>query len=61
MRSISGEELQGKLEEWEAELFRSTCNATVGQLPNPIVLRTMRRQIARAKTILNEKRHATAQ
>ena len=61
MRNITAEELTGKVSEWQGELFHARCNATVGQLQNPNVLRELRRQIARAKTILNEKQHAPGQ
>ena len=61
MRNITPDELTGKVGEWELELFHARCNATVGQLSNPNVLRTLRRQIARAKTILHEKQHAPGQ
>ncbi|MBI3992094.1 MAG: 50S ribosomal protein L29 [Candidatus Lambdaproteobacteria bacterium] len=61
MRNITPDELTGKVSEWEAELFHARCNATVGQLQNPNVLRTLRRQIARAKTILHEKHDAPGQ
>lgn len=54
IRGIAREELPGKITEWEEELFRARCNASIGQLDNPNELRFLRRQIARAKTILNE-------
>jgi len=55
LRQLSAEELQARVTQWEEERFRAQCNLTVGQLQNANVLRTLRRDIARAKTIIREK------
>lgn len=55
MRTLSREELAGKLTGWEEELFRARCNKAVGQLTQSHTIRALRRTIARAKTLLNEK------
>jgi large subunit ribosomal protein L29 len=55
MRNLSREELAGKLTSWEEDLFRAGCNKAVGQLTQTHTIRTLRRTIARAKTLLNEK------
>lgn len=59
-RALSNEELAGRVTSWEEELFRAHCNRVVGQLQNTNVLRALRRDIARAKTILNEKKQNAA-
>ncbi len=55
MRAFATEELATRLGTWEEDLFRARCEQAVGQLTNAISLRFLRRKIARAKTILNEK------
>ena len=54
MRQLSAEELEGRVTEWEEDLFRDRCSQVLGQVTNTTGLRLMRRQIARAKTIINE-------
>ncbi len=54
LRSLSKEDLLKKIEGWEEEIFNLRFQAKIGQLANPLQLRYIRRDIARAKTILNE-------
>ena len=54
MRQLNAEELKGRISEWQEELFRMRCNQSIGQTTNTSAIGTMRRQIARAKTIINE-------
>ena len=61
MRAMETEELQSRVTEWEEKLFRHYCEKKIGQLDNPNVLREVRRDIARAKTIIVEKDHAASQ
>ncbi len=53
-RDLSIDELKQK----ELDLYKAMINlrvqASVGQLENPLKLRSMRRQVARIKTILRE-------
>lgn len=58
MRTLAPDELAGKVVAWEEELFRARCNKVVGQLQQTHLIPGLRRTIARAKTILNEKRGA---
>jgi large subunit ribosomal protein L29 len=58
LRTLSADELAGKVTAWEEELFRARCNKVVGQLQQTHTIPDLRRAIARAKTILNEKRGA---
>ncbi|NLG16503.1 MAG: 50S ribosomal protein L29 [Fibrobacter sp.] len=55
IRDLSPEELTKKIDGWEEELFNLRFQAKMGQLANPLQLRHVRRDIARAKTIMNEK------
>lgn len=55
LRSLSVEELNTKLKETNEEVSNLTFQAATSALTNPIKLRTLRRTIARIKTILNEK------
>ena len=55
MRSLAVEELEGRVVNWHEEIFRARCNMAVGQLQNTNVFRELRRDIARAKTIIKEK------
>lgn len=54
IRGLSKEELLKKIDGWEEEIFNLRFQAKIGQLANPLQLRYVRRDIARAKTILNE-------
>ena len=60
MRQLSPDELGARVTQWQEELFRMRCNQAIGQTTNPSAIRTMRRQIARAKTIINEKQRNAA-
>lgn len=62
MRQLAAEELAGRVTQWQEELFRMRCNQAIGQNTNTSHMHTVRRYIARAKTIINEKqRHAASQ
>lgn len=54
IRGLSKEDLLKKIDGWEEEIFNLRFQAKIGQLANPLQLRYIRRDIARAKTILNE-------
>ena len=58
LRDLSTEELAAKAAEFRAELFNARIRKETGQLENTAKLRTLRREIARAETILREKRGA---
>lgn len=58
MRTLSADELAGKVTAWEEELFRARCEKVVGQLTATHTIVDLRRNIARAKTILTEKHDA---
>ena len=58
LRQMGEAELTAKVATMEEELFRLGCNKTLGQLEDTSVIRKTRRDIARAKTIREEKRTA---
>mgnify|MGYP000324484123 FL=1 len=58
LREMTVEELASKILELKEELFNLRFQLATGQLENPVRLRHVRRDIARCKTILNEKERA---
>ena len=55
MRDLSKEELTAKAVELKKELFNLRFQQAMGQIENPMRLRTLRKDIAKTKTILREK------
>jgi large subunit ribosomal protein L29 len=55
MRDLSTEELTAKAAELKKELFNLRFQQAMGQIENPMRLRTLRKDIAKTKTILREK------
>ena len=60
IRELSAEDIVQKVDGLEEEHFNLRFQAKMGQLTNPIRLRDVKKDIARAKTILNEKKRAAA-
>ena len=58
LRDLSVDELMAKARELRGELFNARIKKTTGQLENTAKLRTLRRDIARAETVLRERRGA---
>ncbi len=56
LRSRTEEEIDGFIREKSEELFKLKFQHFTGQLENVTKMRHTRREIARAKTILSEKR-----
>lgn len=54
IRNLSVEELTAKEKELKLELFNLKLQKTLGQLQDTAKIRTVRRNIARIKTILTE-------
>ena len=54
LRDMSVEELRQKHDDWHVEYFRMRVKHALGQLENPLVIRGIRKDIARAKTLLAE-------
>lgn len=55
LRELSNAELQDKVAEFKSELFNLRFQLATGQLENPMRIREVKRNIARAKTILRER------
>ena len=55
MRDLSREELAAKAAELKKELFNLRFQQAMGQIENPMRLRTLRKDIAKTKTVLREK------
>lgn len=55
MRDLDKEQLLGKLETSKQDLFNLRFQHVTGQLENPMAMREKRREIARIKTVINEK------
>ena len=55
MRDLADADIEQKIEEAREELFRLRFRSATQLLENPMLLRTLRRDIARMKTILRER------
>ena len=55
MREMTEVELTTEVKKLKQELFNLRFQHVTGQLENPIKLRDLKREIARAKTVLREK------
>jgi len=55
LRELTDEELENKLIDLKDELFRLRFQLATGQLENPMRIREVRRNFARAKTIARER------
>jgi len=53
-RQLAADDLKAKIVSLEENLFRLRCNKTIGQLEDTSVIKKARKDIARAKTVLNE-------
>lgn len=57
LREKTLEELKSDLRDQQEELFQYKFQATLGKLDNKIVIRKIRRNIARLKTVINQKQN----
>ena len=55
IRDLSKEELTAKAADLKKELFNLRFQQAMGQIENPMRLRTLRKEIAKTKTVLKEK------
>jgi large subunit ribosomal protein L29 len=60
LKELKDEEIHSRIEENERELFRLRFRSATQELENPMLLRHLRRDIARMKTILRERELASA-
>lgn len=56
IRSMSDNELNAKLSELKSELFNLRFSQATGSLSNPMQLHNIKKDIARIKTILSERK-----
>jgi large subunit ribosomal protein L29 len=61
IRELSLAEIRTRLAELEEERFRLRFRGATEALSNPLRLRSIRRDIARLQTVLNEKASTTAE
>ena len=54
MRQMDSAALEAKVKELKAELFNLRFQLATGQLENTMVIREVRRDIARAKTLIRQ-------
>jgi large subunit ribosomal protein L29 len=55
LRDLSAEELLSKAADLKKEMFNLKFQQAMGQIENPMRLRTLRKDIAKTKTVLKEK------
>ena len=60
VRNLSDGEIQTKMEEAHEELFNLRFQQTIGQVKDTNRFRVLKREIARLKTILNERKRVAA-
>ena len=58
VRNLCNDELTAKERELTDQLFRMRIQKSMGQLENPDKVRLVRRDLARVKTVLRQKRNA---
>jgi large subunit ribosomal protein L29 len=56
LRELNEDELRHRERDLEDQLFRMRMQQAMGQLDVPLKIRTMRRDLARVKTVLRQKR-----
>lgn len=58
LRKLSHEELNKKIESHKAELFNLRFSQATGNLEKPSRIKQLRKEVARMKTIINEREMA---
>lgn len=56
IRNLSNEEIIAKIEETEKELFNLRFQNSAGNLEKPSRIKSLRKFVARMKTVLNERK-----
>jgi large subunit ribosomal protein L29 len=59
IREMTTQEIEERIEQLQEEQFRLRFRSATQQLESPILLRTIRRDVARLKTVLGERNTAT--
>lgn len=60
IRDMTSEELHQKVDDLKKELFNLRFQAATAQLDNPMRIKEVKRDIARAKTVLRERENSQA-
>ena len=55
IRDLTTDEVQARIDQLQEELFRLRFRSATQELENPMLLRTLRRDVARLKTVLRER------
>ena len=55
LRELSDQELNQKVIDLKEELFNLRFQMATGQLENPVQIKTVRKDIAKAKTVIRER------
>lgn len=55
IRNLTTAEIEQKVNSYKEELFNLRFQLATGQLDNPVRIREVRKEIARAKTVLRER------
>jgi len=61
LRELSNKELEGKIREAKKELFNLRMKQSTGTLDKPSNIKSLRKDVARMKTILREREIAEVQ
>ena len=61
IRELSEDELRGREKDLDDQMFRLRIQKSMGQLEAPAKVRTLRKDLARIKTILRQKAAAAGQ
>lgn len=61
LRELSEAELEEKIKDLQEELFNLKFQLAIGQIENPLKIRLVRRDVARAKTLLWERRLSSSE
>lgn len=55
IRELSADEIKNRISEAQEELFRLRFRSATQQLENPALIRSLRRNVARMRTILRQR------
>ena len=61
IRDLTDDEIETRIEQAQEELFRLRFRSATQQLENPSLIKKLRRDVARMKTIQSERESAVAQ
>jgi large subunit ribosomal protein L29 len=59
IRDLTSDEIVARIAHYQEEIFRLRFRAATQEIENPMLLRTLRRDIARLNTILGERQPET--